>query len=105
MECSQGHLSRISRDESQEGAAFRSGRRSDPAVYGMGQEERLFKRSRSKGLVICRDPDPKLPYALEVTSGIDVRYIHRQHNLSDGEIFDFLPRRLRPPPFRFTRKD
>jgi restriction system protein len=27
-----------------------------------------------KGLIICRDHDPKLAYALEMTSGIDVRY-------------------------------
>jgi restriction system protein len=27
-----------------------------------------------KGLVICRDPDPKLAYALEMTNNIDVRY-------------------------------
>ncbi len=27
-----------------------------------------------KGLIICRDPDPKLSYALEMISGIDVRY-------------------------------
>ncbi len=27
-----------------------------------------------KGLVICRDPDPKLTYALDMTSNIDVRY-------------------------------
>ncbi len=27
-----------------------------------------------KGLIICRDPDPKLSYALEMTSNIDVRY-------------------------------
>jgi restriction system protein len=27
-----------------------------------------------KGLVICRDPDPKLFYALEMTNNIDVRY-------------------------------
>jgi restriction system protein len=27
-----------------------------------------------KGLVICRDPDPKLSYALEMTNDIDVRY-------------------------------
>jgi restriction system protein len=27
-----------------------------------------------KGLVICRDPDPKLNYALEMTNSIDVRY-------------------------------
>jgi hypothetical protein len=27
-----------------------------------------------KGLVICRDHDPKLSYALSMTSNIDVRY-------------------------------
>jgi restriction system protein len=27
-----------------------------------------------KGLIICRDPDPKLTYALEMTNNIDVRY-------------------------------
>jgi len=27
-----------------------------------------------KGLIICRDPDPKLSYALEMTNHIDVRY-------------------------------
>lgn len=27
-----------------------------------------------KGLVICRDPDPKLTFALEMTNNIDVRY-------------------------------
>jgi restriction system protein len=27
-----------------------------------------------KGLIICRDPDPKLSYALEMAGGIDVRY-------------------------------
>jgi hypothetical protein len=27
-----------------------------------------------KGLVICRDPDPKLSYALAMTKDIDVRY-------------------------------
>ena len=27
-----------------------------------------------KGLIICRDPDTKLSYALEMTTNIDVRY-------------------------------
>jgi hypothetical protein len=27
-----------------------------------------------KGLIICRDPDPKLSYALAMTNDIDVRY-------------------------------
>jgi len=31
-------------------------------------------RSESRGLVICRDTDPKLSYALEMTSNINVRF-------------------------------
>ena len=27
-----------------------------------------------RGLIICRDPDPKLSYALEMTNNINVRY-------------------------------
>lgn len=29
---------------------------------------------RVKGLVICRDPDPKLSYALDMTNNIVVQY-------------------------------
>jgi hypothetical protein len=35
----------------------------------------LCKNGQSvRGLVICRDRDPKLSYALEMTNNIDVRY-------------------------------
>jgi restriction system protein len=34
-----------------------------------------------KGLVICREPDPKLTYALEMTNNIDVRYYSVSFNL------------------------
>ncbi len=36
-----------------------------------------------KGLVICRDHDPKLTYALEMTSNIDVRYYSMSFKLKD----------------------
>ncbi|MEX0727344.1 MAG: endonuclease NucS domain-containing protein [Planctomycetaceae bacterium] len=37
-----------------------------------------------RGLVICRDPDPKLSYALEMTSNIDVRYYSISFKLLDS---------------------
>ena len=37
-----------------------------------------------KGLVICRDPDPKLLYALEMTNNIDVRYYSVSFKLSEA---------------------
>jgi len=37
-----------------------------------------------KGLVICRDPDPKLSYALEMTSNIDVKYYSVSFKLSEA---------------------
>lgn len=37
-----------------------------------------------KGLVICRDPDPKLSYALEMTNGIDVRYYSVSFKLKEA---------------------
>ncbi|HEV8070612.1 MAG TPA: endonuclease NucS domain-containing protein [Planctomycetaceae bacterium] len=38
-------------------------------------KENLCKDGQAvKGLVICRDPDPKLIYALKMTNSIDVRY-------------------------------
>lgn len=36
-----------------------------------------------KGLIICRDPDQKLSYALEMTNNIDVRYYSVSFKLSD----------------------
>jgi restriction system protein len=37
-----------------------------------------------KGLVICRDPDPKLSYALEMTNNIDVRYYSVRFELKES---------------------
>jgi len=37
-----------------------------------------------KGLVICRDPDPKLSYALEMTNNIEVRYYSVSFKLSEA---------------------
>jgi restriction system protein len=37
-----------------------------------------------KGLVICREPDQKLTYALEVASNIDVRYYRVSFSLSES---------------------
>jgi restriction system protein len=37
-----------------------------------------------KGLIICRDPDSKLTYALEMTNGIDVRYYSVSFKLRDA---------------------
>jgi restriction system protein len=36
-----------------------------------------------KGLIICREPDPKLSYALEMTINIDVRYYNVSFKLSE----------------------
>jgi restriction system protein len=37
-----------------------------------------------KGLVICRDHDPKLTYALEMTNNIDVRYYSVSFKLTEA---------------------
>lgn len=37
-----------------------------------------------RGLVICRDPDPKLSYALEMTNNIDVRYYSVSFKLKEA---------------------
>jgi len=37
-----------------------------------------------KGLVICRDPDPKLTYALAMTNNVDVRYYSVSFKLSEA---------------------
>ena len=37
-----------------------------------------------KGFIICRDPDPKLSYALEMTNNIDVRYYSVSFKLSEA---------------------
>lgn len=37
-----------------------------------------------KGLIICRDPDPKLSYALKMTNNIDVRYYSVSFKLGEA---------------------
>jgi len=37
-----------------------------------------------KGLVICRDPDPKLSYALTMINNVDVRYYSVSFALKDA---------------------
>lgn len=37
-----------------------------------------------KGLVICRDPDPKLTYALEMTTNVNVQYYSVSFSLRDA---------------------
>jgi len=59
---------------------LKKGRPSDQVVgqvlryMGWVKRNLCAKGEAVKGLVICRDPDPKLAYALEMTSGIDVKY-------------------------------
>lgn len=59
---------------------LKKGRPSDQVVgqilrYMGWVKKNLCKEGQAvKGLVICRDPDPKLSYALEMTNNIDVRY-------------------------------
>lgn len=44
-----------------------------------------------KGLVICRDPDPKLTYALEMTNNIEVRYYRVLFKLNESPYTCQLP--------------
>ena len=59
---------------------LKKGRPSDQVIgqilrYMGWVKKNLCKEGQAvKGLVICRDPDPKLSYALEMTNNIDVRY-------------------------------
>ncbi|MDI6768951.1 MAG: endonuclease NucS [Anaerolineales bacterium] len=59
---------------------LKKGRPSDQVVgqilrYMGWVKQNLCKSGQGvKGLVVCRDPDPKLSYALEMTNNIDVRY-------------------------------
>jgi restriction system protein len=59
---------------------LKKGRPSDQVVgqilrYMGWVKKNLCTNAQSvKGLVICRDPDPKLSYALEMTNNIEVRY-------------------------------
>jgi len=59
---------------------LKKGRPSDQVVgqilrYMGWVKENLCKNNQAvKGLVICRDPDQRLSYALTMTNNIDVRY-------------------------------
>ena len=59
---------------------LKKGRTSDQVVgqilrYMGWLKRNLCKDGQAvKGLVICREPDPKLSYALEMTQNVDVRY-------------------------------
>ena len=47
-------------------------------------KETLCKKGESvKGLVICRDSDRKLSYALKMTNNIDVKYYHMSFDLRE----------------------
>ena len=69
---------------------LKKGRPSDQVVgqilrYMGWVKKNLCKDGQAvKGLVICRDPDPKLTYALEMTQNIDVRYYSVSFKLSDA---------------------
>jgi hypothetical protein len=58
-----GDLSQMSREELSD------------ALASAFPEKRLCKKGQGvRGLVICRAPDPKLSYALDMTEHIDVRF-------------------------------
>ncbi len=68
---------------------LKKGRPSDQVVgqilrYMGWVKKNLCKDGQAvKGLVICRSPDPKLSYALEMTTNIDVRYYSVSFKLTD----------------------
>ena len=68
---------------------LKKGRSSDQVVgqilrYMGWVKKNLCKPGQAvKGLVICSDPDPKLSYALEMTTNIDVRYYSVSFKLRD----------------------
>jgi restriction system protein len=68
---------------------LKKGRPSDQVVgqilrYMGWVKKNLCKDGQTvKGLVICRDPDPKLSYALEMTYNIDVRYYNVSFKLRE----------------------
>ena len=68
---------------------LKKGRPSDQVVgqvlrYMGWVKKNLCKPGQAvKGLVICSDPDPKLSYALEMTTNIDVRYYSVSFKLRD----------------------
>jgi len=69
---------------------LKKGRSSDDVVgqiqrYMGWVKEHLCKRNQSvKGLIICKEPDPRLSYALKMTRGIEVKYYSVSFKLLDG---------------------
>ena len=69
---------------------LKKGRPSDQVVgqilrYMGWVKKNLCKDGQTvKGLVICREPDPKLSFALEMTNNIDVRYYSVSFKLSEA---------------------
>lgn len=68
---------------------LKKGRPSDQVVgqvlryMGWVKKNLCSKGEAVKGLVICRESDPKLSYALEMTNNIDVRYYSVAFKLSE----------------------
>lgn len=69
---------------------LKKGRPSDQVVgqvlrYMGWVKKNLCKDGQSvRGLVVCRDPDPKLSYAVEMTNNIDVRYYSVSFKLNEA---------------------
>jgi restriction system protein len=59
---------------------LKKGRPSDQVIgqilryMGWAKQNLCLGGQAVKGLIVCRDPDPKLSYAMEMTNNIDVRY-------------------------------
>ncbi len=68
---------------------LKKGRSSDQVVgqilryMGWVKENLCTVGQNVKGLVVCREPDPRLTYALQMTSGIDLRYYDISFKLMD----------------------
>jgi restriction system protein len=68
---------------------LKKGRPSDRVVgqilryMGWVKKNLCTKAQSVKGLIICRDPDSKLSYALEMTTNIDVRYYSMSFKLRE----------------------
>jgi restriction system protein len=69
---------------------LKKGRPSDQVVgqilryMGWVKQNLCTDNQAVKGLIICRDPDPKLSYALAMTSNIDVQYYSVSFALKSG---------------------
>lgn len=68
---------------------LKKGRPSDSVVgqilryMGWVRQNLCTQGQAVKGLIICRDPDPKMSYALEMTSNIEVRYYSMSFKLKE----------------------